>query len=111
MKLAIKLDWAKYLIIPAESAGIVVPALSASKVYTEDYKTHKFTPVEDNSKLEFSYVEDSVIEESPEAFVALQKSRDESETKYLTEWTKGQELRKEIETLKAQLEKVKTVTS
>ena len=108
MKLVIPFDYNKFLVFPAEQAGVLVPALSTAGYFEKKYddKTYKAIPFADR-KLEFSFESDDMFGEQPEAFVALQNSRDESEKKYLNEWTKGNQLQKQIRELPAKLESLK----
>ena len=110
MKLVISLDYSTFLAIPAEQAGIVVPALSQATYVSKNYNEKTYKPDEART-LDFKFEPDSMFEEAPDAITAIQKSRDESEQKYLKEWTKGQELQKEIVELKKKLEALKTAVS
>jgi hypothetical protein len=104
------LDYNTYLVLPAESAGIVVPALSEATYYSKNSSDGTYEP-EANRTLDFKFEPDTCFEEAPEAFSALQKARDASETKYLNEWRKGQELLKEIKELKDKMESLKNAVT
>jgi hypothetical protein len=107
MKLVIALDYSTYLAIPAEQAGIVVPALATAGFFTKGYKKDEgFVPSESRD-LTFTFEPDEKFGERPEPLVALQNSRDESEKKYLDEYSKGQNYQKRIKELEADLAKVK----
>ena len=112
MKLVIPFGYSNFLAFPAEEAGFLVPALSTAQFFEKCYKdkTFKALPVEDH-KMEFSFEPDERFDAQPEAFVELQKSRDESEKKYLAEWTKGQEYQKQIRELTAKLDALKNTLS
>jgi len=103
MKLVVKIDYNHVLAFPAEQAGVLVPALATAQHFADtDYNEKTYKP-KDRSPLEFQFVEDSLFGELPEAFVALQSARDESEKKYLDEWSKGRERQKTIDELQAKI--------
>ena len=108
MKLVIKLDYSTWLAVPAEHAGILVPAFSTGILVTKTgYKATDGYKPREGAAVEFSFEPDTKFEEAPEAFTALQKSRDESESKYLKEWTAKTAVEKELKELKAELAKLK----
>ena len=112
MKLVVKVDYNTVLVFPAEQASILVPAISTAIIHEDKcYSAKVYKPKSDVEPLEFKFVEDSMFGEQPDAFVAVQTQRDESEKKYLAEWTKGREMQKKIDELQAKIDAMKSAVA
>jgi hypothetical protein len=97
------------MVIPAESAGVIVPALSEATFFTKNYPNNFYSPDTTDRNFNFTFEPENKFEQPGEALTVIQNSRDESEKKYLSEWSKNQDLRKKISELEEKLAKFKNV--
>ena len=112
MKLVIQLQYGSAYALPAELAGVIVPAMSQAVLVSKGYgAAERYKPQQDATPLTFQFEPDEMFEEAPDAFVLVQKRREESEQKYLEEWSKGQKLQTRIKELESELASIRKVVA
>ena len=110
MKLAIKLDYSRSLVLPAEDAGTIVPAFGRGVLMEKHYPSKTWKPC-DTQDVEFGFEAESMFVEAPEPLAKIQASRDESEKKYLEQWTKTSVAEKKVKELEETIAKMKAAVS
>ena len=103
VKLLIKLSYNTTIAVPAENAGLLVPAFAQAIRVEKPYRETRYKTIADDDKIEFSFEQDEMFDALPEPLAQLQKSRTESEEKYLNEWTAKQEALKKVAELEKKL--------
>src|SRR5690242_13064041 len=95
MKLAVMVG-STTMIFPAESAGILVPAFAETKVYEKPWYAEKEWKAKDE-KVEFQFIEESVLGATPEPIAKLAKEIEDKTTYWMNELRAHGETKKKLE--------------
>lgn len=99
------------IILPADSAGLAAELMSRAAIFERDgyYSTSGWKRAEEGVRIE--YTEGSELEPTHPLVEQAQKEASEKSSMWAREYTKNQELQKQVEALQAQLAGIQSVTS